>query len=194
MWKKEDAKPEGVSSNSATPVNSATSSNSAAASTPSISGALPTSSRAAACISQGIRIKGEVTGSEDLFVDGMVEGKLSLTTNSCLTVGPNGHVKADVLAREVIVRGKIEGKVTGRDKVQLWSTGQVTGEVQTDRLAIEDGALLRGRVEAGRQPNKTAEIKASAATASTSASALAPATGKVADTTSTSLSPGTAAN
>jgi cytoskeletal protein CcmA (bactofilin family) len=124
----------------------------------------------------------------------MVEGKLSLTTNSCLTVGPNGHVKADVLAREVIVRGKIEGKVTGRDRVQLWSTGQVTGEVQTDRLAIEDGALLRGRVEAGRQPNKTAEIKASAATASTSASATAPATGKVADTTSTSLSPGTAAN
>ncbi len=194
MWKKEDAKPEGVTSNPATPVNSATSSNSAAASTPSISGALPTSSRAAACISQGIRIKGEVTGSEDLFVDGMVEGKLSLTTNSCLTVGPNGHVKADVLAREVIVRGKIEGKVTGRDKVQLWSTGQVTGEVQTDRLAIEDGALLRGRVEAGRQPNKTPEIKASAATASTSASGTAPATGKVADTTSTSLSPGTAAN
>src|SRR5437660_11250488 len=189
MWKKEDAKPEGVTGNSATPVNSATSSSPATASTPSSS--LATSSRAAACISQGIRIKGEVTGSEDLFVDGMVEGKLSLTTNSCLTVGPNGHVKADVLAREVIVRGKIEGKVTGRDKVQLWSTGQVTGEVQTDRLSIEDGALLRGRVEAGRQPNKVAEIKASAATASASAataSAAAPATSKAADTTS--LSPG----
>src|SRR5260370_1559690 len=105
-------------------------------------------------------------GREDVFVDGVVEGKLSLTTKSCLTVGPNGHVKADVLAREVIVRGKIEGKVTGRDKVQLWSTGQVTGEVQTDRLAIEDGALLRGKVEAGRQPNKTAEVKRSAATGS----------------------------
>src|SRR6266849_189941 len=187
MWKKEDAKPEGVSSNSATPVNSATSSSSATASTPPVSNALPSSSRVAACISQGIRIKGEVTGSEDLFVDGVVEGKLSLTTNSCLTVGPNGHVKADVLAREVIVRGKIEGKVTGRDKVQLWSTGQVTGEVQTDRLAIEDGALLRGRVEAGRQPqpSKTPEIKASAATAS--------ATSKAADTTSTALNSGTAA-
>src|SRR5437660_8471334 len=189
MWKKEDAKPEGVTGNSATPVSSATSSSPATASTPSSS--LATSSRAAACISQGIKIKGEVTGSEDLFVDGVVEGKLSLTTNSCLTIGPNGHVKADVLAREVIVRGKIEGKVTGRDKVQLWSTGQVTGEVQTDRLAIEDGALLRGKVEAGRQPNKVAEIKASAATASASAataSAAAPATSKAADTTS--LSPG----
>ncbi len=187
MWKKEDGKPEGVSNNSATPVNSATLSGAATASTPPVSNALPSSSRVAACISQGIRIKGEVTGSEDLFVDGVVEGKLSLTTNSCLTIGPNGHVKADVLAREVIVRGKIEGKVTGRDKVQLWSTGQVTGEVQTDRLAIEDGALLRGRVEAGRQPqpSKTPEIKASAATAS--------GTSKAADTTSTALNSGTAA-
>src|SRR5713226_3193240 len=184
MWKKEDAKPEGVSSNSATPVNSATLSGSATASTPPVSNALPSSSRAAACISQGIKIKGEVTGSEDLFVDGVVEGKLSLTTNSCLTIGPNGHVKADVLAREVIVRGKIEGKVTGRDKVQLWSTGQITGEVQTDRLAIEDGALLRGKVEAGRQTSKPTEVKVSAATATT--------TGKVAE--KTSLNSGTAAD
>ncbi len=182
MWKKEDSKPEGVSGTTAPPANSASSSSSAPASTPSLSGGLPSSSPAAACISQGIKIKGEVTGSEDLFVDGVVEGKLSLTTNSCLTIGPNGSVKADVVAREVIVRGKIEGKVTGRDRVQLWSTGQVTGEVQTDRLAIEDGAVLRGKVEAGRQTNKTTEIKASAATA----------TGKAADTTP--LNSGTAAD
>jgi cytoskeletal protein CcmA (bactofilin family) len=182
MWKKEDSKPETVSGNPVAPVSSATSSSPASASTPSLSGALPPSSRAAACISQGIRIKGEVTGSEDLFVDGLVEGKLSLTTNSCLTVGPNGHVKADVLAREVIVRGKIDGKVTGRDKVQLWSTGQVTGEVLTERLAIEDGAFLRGKVEAGRQPSKPAEVKASAATAA----------GKSVE--ATSLGSGTAAN
>jgi cytoskeletal protein CcmA (bactofilin family) len=72
-------------------------------------------------------------------------------------------VKADVTAREVIVRGKIEGKVSGRDKVQLWSTGQVTGEVTTDRLAIEDGAMLRGKVEAGKHPGKTGEAQAAAA-------------------------------
>jgi len=168
MWKKEDGKSDGVSNNlPATPTPASSLSPvpaSSPVSAPSLSGALPTSSRAAACISQGIKIKGELTGSEDLFVDGVVEGKLSLTTNSSLTVGPNGHVKADVTAREVIVRGKIEGKVTGRDKVQLWSTGQVIGEVLTDRLAIEDGALLRGRVEAGKQQNKTPEIKASAST------------------------------
>ena len=181
MWKKEDSKPEGVSDRAATPASSMALSSAVSTSTPSALGALPTSPRAAACISQGIRIKGEVTGSEDLFVDGVVDGKLNLA-NGSLTIGPNGHVKADVHAREVIVRGKIEGRVTGRDKVQLWSTGQVTGEVQTDRLAIEDGALLRGNVEAGRQANKTAEIKASAATV----------TAKAADTTS--LNSGTAAN
>jgi cytoskeletal protein CcmA (bactofilin family) len=162
MWKKEDGKPQGVPEISTTPVG--------AASTPSpISSPIretpkevPVSSKAGASISQGIKIRGEVTGSEDLFVDGQVDGKLSLT-NGSLTVGPNGQVKADVTAREVIVRGKIEGKVSGRDRVQLWSTGQVIGEVQTDRLAIEDGAMLRGKVEAGKHPSKGGEAQAAAA-------------------------------
>jgi cytoskeletal protein CcmA (bactofilin family) len=111
-----------------------------------------------------------VTGSEDLFVDGHVDGKLSLT-NGSLTIGPNGKVKADVTAREVIVRGKVEGKVSGRDRVQLWSTGQVTGEVQTERLAIEDGAMLRGKVEAGKQPARTAEAQSAAAAGASSGGA-----------------------
>src|SRR5712671_5377614 len=121
MWKKEDAKPEGVS---ATPVNSATLSGSATASTPPVSSAPPSSSRVAACISHGIRIKGEVTGSEDLFIDGHLEGKLNLG-NSTLTVGPNGEIKADIYAREVIVRGRVDGKIVGRERIQLWSSGTV---------------------------------------------------------------------
>jgi cytoskeletal protein CcmA (bactofilin family) len=169
MWKKEDAKPQGVADNSPAPAVSSKAPAATPASTPLSPSALPVSTRAAACISQGIRIKGEVTGSEDLFVDGLVDGKLNLM-NGSLTIGPNGFVKADVNAREVIVRGKIEGKVTGRDKVQLWSTGQVTGEVQTDRLAIEEGALLKGKVEAGKQPAKASETKAAAATATSKAS------------------------
>src|SRR5260370_8394979 len=117
MWKKEDSKPEGISGNPATPASTATSPSPATPSTPSPSGALPTSSHAAACISQGIKIKGEVTGSEDLFVDGVVEGKLSLTTNCCLTIGPNAHVKTDALPRELIVPGKTERKYTVLDNV-----------------------------------------------------------------------------
>jgi cytoskeletal protein CcmA (bactofilin family) len=146
---------------------------------------IPVSSNAAACISQGIKIKGEVTGSEDLFVDGHVEGKLSLT-NGCLTIGPNGQVKADVTAREVIVRGTVEGKVSGRDKVVLGSTGQVTGEVQTDRLAIEDGAMLRGKVEAGKHPVKTVEAQAAAAASGSPSGGKSPGPH--------SMSSGTAAN
>jgi cytoskeletal protein CcmA (bactofilin family) len=100
-----------------------------------------------------------------------VDGKLNLT-NGSLTIGPNGSVKADVNAREVIVRGKIEGKVTGRDKVQLWSTGQITGEVQTESLSIEEGALLKGKVEAGKQPAKATETKAAAASKSSEATSV----------------------
>lgn len=162
MWKKEDGKPQGVPEISTVPAGAPSMPSSNSSPIRETPKAVPVSSSAAACISQGIKIKGEVTGSEDLFVDGQVDGKLSLT-NGSLTIGPNGYVKADVTAREVIVRGKVEGKVSGRDKVQLWSTGQVTGEVQTDRLAIEDGAMLRGRVEAGKQPGKTAEAHAAAA-------------------------------
>ncbi len=98
-----------------------------------ISTGAPVSSKASASISQGIRIKGEVTGSEDLFVDGHVEGKVNLS-NGSLTVGPNGEVKADIFAREVIVRGRVDGKIVGREKIQLWSTGNVAGDLQTERL------------------------------------------------------------
>jgi cytoskeletal protein CcmA (bactofilin family) len=180
MWKKEDAKPVGVADSNA--AASAAAPSTIQTNAPASSTSLPVSPRAGACISQGIRIKGEVTGSEDLFVDGVVDGKLNIV-NGSLTIGPNGSVKADVSAREVIVRGKIEGNVTAREKVALWSTGQVTGEVRTDRLAIEDGALLRGKVEAGRPPAKTAETKAAAAGATAS---------KTSD--SASLASGTVAN
>jgi cytoskeletal protein CcmA (bactofilin family) len=162
MWKKEDGRPQGVPEISTTPQGATSTSSVSSFPVREAPKEVPLSSNASACISQGIKIKGEVTGSEDLFVDGHVDGKLNLA-NGSLTVGPNGYVKADVTAREVIVRGKIDGKVSGRDRVQLWSTGQVTGEVQTARLAIEDGATLRGKVEAGKQPSKSAENQASAA-------------------------------
>jgi len=159
MWKKEDAKILGIAENSAGASGFARSQSSDSSSS------FSDSPRAAASISQGIRIKGEVTGTEDLFVDGFVEGKLNLTANCCLTVGPNGNVKADLVAREIIVRGKVEGKVAARDKLLIGSTGQITGEVQTDRLAIEDGAMLRGKVEAGKLISIPAETKSAAAAA-----------------------------
>jgi len=162
VWKKEDGKSQGVPENAA----GISTGSPAAAGSPAreSSTGLPVSSRASACLSQGIRIKGEVTGSEDLFIDGHFEGKVNLS-NGSLTVGPNGEVKADIFAREVIVRGRVDGKIVGREKIQLWSTGNVAGDLQTERLVIEDGAVLRGRVEieTGKPIDKHAEARGAAA-------------------------------
>jgi len=167
VWKKEESKSQGVTEISTAPSAAAPSGNSNSGTT---AASLPVSANAAACISQGIRIKGEVTGKEDLFIDGSIEGKLDMTGAS-VTVGPNGKVKADIQAREIIVRGSVQGKLSGRDRVQLWNTGSVIGEVQTDRLAIEDGALFRGKVEAGKPQSKVSESSNSAAAGSGSSKA-----------------------
>jgi cytoskeletal protein CcmA (bactofilin family) len=88
-----------------------------------------------------------------------------------VTIGPNGKINADIVAREIVVHGSVNGKLTGRDRVQLLSTGRVVGEVQTERLAIEDGALLRGKVETGKPLSKGSEAASSAAAGSGSAKA-----------------------
>jgi cytoskeletal protein CcmA (bactofilin family) len=175
MWRKEDSKPQGSADAVAVPgVAVAT----PVATTPKpnvvpvTSAPLAPQTRSGASISQGIRIKGEVTGSEDLYVDGQVEGKLTLS-NGSLTIGPNGTVKADVDAREVHVRGRVDGNIVGHDKIQLSSTGVVSGEVRTERLAIEEGAVLRGKVEAGKAPAKNTDTRAAAAKASFSTGSAA---------------------
>jgi cytoskeletal protein CcmA (bactofilin family) len=165
VWKKEESKPQGVPEISTTPAKSSPAPAPVVGLSAEPRPSQPASAKAPACISQGIRIKGEVTGSEDIFIDGNIEGKLEFG-NASLTVGPNGRVKADISAREVIVRGKVDGKVIGRDKVQLWNTGQVAGEVQTERLAIEEGAVLRGKVEAGKVPSRNTSTKSSVSPAS----------------------------
>jgi cytoskeletal protein CcmA (bactofilin family) len=161
VWKKEDVKSQGLPENA--PGNVAGSPAIGGTPVREIGTGLP-ASKSSASISQGIRIKGEVTGSEDLFVDGHVEGKVNLS-NGSLTVGPNGDVKADIIAREVIVRGRVDGKIVGREKIQLWSTGNVAGDLQTERLMIEDGAVLRGRVEieTGKPVDKHVEARGAAA-------------------------------
>ena len=145
MWRKEDGNPQ------VSPEASAGSSNEATAgkvgfNSPSTQSA---SSKGPACVSQGIKIKGEVTGTEDLFVDGVVEGKITLA-NSTLTVGPNGMVKAEITARDLVLRGSAEGKFTAAVRIQIWHTARVQGDLKSERISIEDGAELRGKVEAGR--------------------------------------------
>jgi cytoskeletal protein CcmA (bactofilin family) len=169
MWRKEDSKPHGAADASPAPlapagVTPVASSVPAPKANLAANSPVTNTARSGASISQGIRIKGEVTGSEDLYVDGQVEGKLNLS-NGILHIGPNGVVKADVDAREVMVSGRIDGNITARNKVHISGTGQVSGEVRAESLAIEEGASLRGRVEAGKMPSKMAEVRAAAAAA-----------------------------
>lgn len=106
----------------------------------------PLSSRAVACISRGIRIKGEITGREDLFVDGEIEGRIQVT-EGIVTIGPNGRVQGNAEAREVAVRGFIDGDIAGSDCVHIWHTGKTNGDIRAKRIAIEDGAVVRGKLE-----------------------------------------------
>jgi cytoskeletal protein CcmA (bactofilin family) len=106
-------------------------------------------------IGRSVVIKGELSGSEDLYVDGNVEGKIELRNHS-LTVGPNGNVKADVSAKTVVILGKLDGKVTASERVDLRKSAVVSGDVTTQRIAIEEGAFLKGKVEVQKEAGKAA--------------------------------------
>jgi|SRR5208282_1124553 len=144
MWRKEDGNPQASPEQSSSPLTSTIPGKSASGAPSSI----PNSGKIPACVSQGIKIKGEVTGTEDLFVDGLVEGRITIP-NSTVTIGPNATVKADIIARELVVRGRADGKFTATERIQLWHTARVHGDLKSERISIEDGAELSGMVEAG---------------------------------------------
>jgi cytoskeletal protein CcmA (bactofilin family) len=104
-------------------------------------------------IGKSITIKGDLSGNEDLVVEGNVEGRIELPNNQ-LTIGSNGNVKADLSAKSVVVIGKVAGNVTGVERVQIEGTGSVQGDVRTPRLVVQEGAILNGSVEMG--PTKVA--------------------------------------
>jgi cytoskeletal protein CcmA (bactofilin family) len=106
-------------------------------------------------IGKSVVIKGELSGSEDLYVDGQVEGSISLKGNS-LTVGPHGTVKATVEAKGVVVQGKLEGNVQASDRVDLRKSAVVTGDIATQRISIEEGAYLKGKVDIQGKAEKAA--------------------------------------
>lgn len=106
-------------------------------------------------IGKSVVVKGDLSGSEDLYVDGNVEGSIELRNNS-LTVGPNGKIKATVSAKTVVVLGKIEGAVTASDRVELKKSAIVNGDITTQRIAIEEGAAFQGKVDIQRESGKAA--------------------------------------
>lgn len=101
-------------------------------------------------IGKSVVIKGELNGSEDLTIEGHVEGTIQLRDH-VLTIGPNGRIKAQVFAKSVIVLGEVMGNVTASDKVDIRDNGSVDGDIVSPRVAIAEGAHFRGSVDMQRK-------------------------------------------
>jgi cytoskeletal protein CcmA (bactofilin family) len=99
-----------------------------------------------ATIGKSVVVKGELSGSEDLYVDGQVEGSITLRGQS-LTIGPNGRVRANVEARNVILHGQVDGNITASDRVELRKSASLRGDISTARIAIDDGAYFKGNID-----------------------------------------------
>ncbi|MBI2835984.1 MAG: polymer-forming cytoskeletal protein [Acidobacteria bacterium] len=102
-------------------------------------------------IGKSVVIKGELSGSEDLVIEGQVEGKIELRQN-VLTIGPNGKIKAQVFAKSIIVLGEVVGNITASEKVDIRENGSVEGDLVSPRVAIAEGAHFRGSIDMQRSP------------------------------------------
>lgn len=108
-------------------------------------------------IGKTVFLKGAITGGEDLYVDGKLEGSIDLPKNA-VTIGLNGQVQADVAAREVIIQGKLSGNITAGDRVEIRAQGALTGDVTCARISIEDGAFFKGGIDIQKGAAKVASM------------------------------------
>src|SRR6476660_2372033 len=121
-------------------------------------------------IGKSVVIKGELNGSEDLTIEGQVEGTIQLRDH-ILTIGANGKIKAQIFATAVIVLGSVTGNVTASEKVDIRDAGSVDGDIISPRVAIAEGAHFRGSVDMQRKAGATEAPKAAAAEAPKAAAA-----------------------
>ena len=135
-------------------------------------GTSATASGEQATIGKSLVVKGELSGSESLYVDGKVEGAINLPGNR-VTVGRNGQVAANIMAREIVVLGKVRGNCQASDRVDIRSEGSLTGDVVAARISIEDGAFFKGGIDI-RKPGNEAKAAAGSSTSSSSSTASTP--------------------
>ena len=165
MWKRDDAvKPAVPAAPGAAPAQTAVHSPAAeaAATRPTAGNAQQGLEKNAVNIGKSVVIKGELNGSEDLTIEGQVEGKIELRQN-VLTIGPNGRIKAQVFAKSVIILGEVVGNVTATEKVDIRDNGSVDGDIAAPRVAIAEGAHFRGAIDmqrAGGKPGDKPDAKA----------------------------------
>ena len=142
---------------SAAPVRPSSPSPAAASSAPAASGEQAT-------IGKSLIVKGELSGSESLYIDGKVEGAINLPGNR-VTVGRNGQVAANIMAREIVVLGKVRGNCQASDRVDIRSEGSLTGDVIAARISIEDGAFFKGGIDIRKPGAEGGKPQAAAAVA-----------------------------
>ena len=109
-------------------------------------------------IGKSVIIKGDLSGSEDLTIEGQVEGKIELRQN-ILTIGPNGKIKAAVFAKAVVIQGEVQGDITASERIDIRDAGSVDGDLSAPRIAIADGAHFRGSIDMQKTPgSKPTEV------------------------------------
>jgi cytoskeletal protein CcmA (bactofilin family) len=118
-------------------------------------GRAPVTAGDQASIGKGLFIKGEITGTESLFIDGKVEGTIALPGNR-VTVGRNGQVAASITAREIVILGKVRGNIAASDRLDIRAEGALTGDVIAARISIEDGAYFKGGIDIKKAEAKPA--------------------------------------
>jgi len=116
-----------------------------------------TPSGSTARLGPSLHVKGEITGNEDLHIDGSVEGLVQLEDRR-LTVGPTAKLSADVVAREVVVYGSVKGNLRARDRIEIKKDGSVVGDLTTARIMIEDGAYFKGSIEIDKTAEKVTDV------------------------------------
>ena len=107
-------------------------------------------------IGPSVTIKGTLTAQEDLTIDGGFEGKISVKDH-VLTIGPKGHITAEIQGNSVVVCGKVTGNIIADDRVEITSVGSVHGDIRSARIAIADGARLSGQIDMGGSATKRAD-------------------------------------
>ncbi|HUI83903.1 MAG TPA: polymer-forming cytoskeletal protein [Candidatus Binatia bacterium] len=120
-----------------------------------------------ATIGKSVVVKGELSGSEDLILDGEVEGSITLRGQT-LTVGPNGRVRANIEARNVILHGRVNGNIKAAERVDLRKSASLTGDIVTARISIEDGAFFKGGIDI-QKPEPAARVEPKPQTSAASA-------------------------
>jgi cytoskeletal protein CcmA (bactofilin family) len=128
--------------------------------------ASPQPGRDRATIGRSITIRGEVSGNEDLLIEGRVDGSVDLKQHS-VTVGPEGEVKANIVGRVVTIEGSVEGNLNAEEQVILRSSAQVTGDIAAPRVVLEDGARFRGGVDMGGGVDRASRTASGSRTATT---------------------------